>query len=157
MAQWFYYDENREKVAVTGKELKQLALQGMITPETFIETHDGRTGLAKHVTGLSFPELITVPAEVPPLEVAPLPSTPPEAVNPFAATTPIVSEVNPFTKEVNPFVLATGSSASVYANSVNVPSNPVSSNADSHSSIDWGNVIDWIKWIWDCFFSSDDE
>ena len=56
MSNWYYYNENKEKIAVTGKELKQLALQGTVTPETFVETHDGRTGLAKNVTGLTFPD-----------------------------------------------------------------------------------------------------
>jgi len=56
MANWKYYNENGEKIAVTGGQLKELAKQGTITPETFVETHDGRTGLAKHVTGLTFPE-----------------------------------------------------------------------------------------------------
>ena len=56
MPNWYYYDENREKILVTGKQLKELAKNGTITPETFVETHDGKTGLAKHVTGLTFPE-----------------------------------------------------------------------------------------------------
>jgi hypothetical protein len=59
MAKWFYYNEDREKLGpITGKELKQLALQGTITPENFVEDPNGRTGLAKDVKGLTFAELI---------------------------------------------------------------------------------------------------
>jgi hypothetical protein len=54
-ANWHYYNESGEKITVTARELKQIALQGTVTPETFVETHDGRTGLAKHVNGLTFP------------------------------------------------------------------------------------------------------
>ena len=57
MATWHYYNENREKFGpIEGKVLKQLAQQGIITPETFIEDPAGRTGLAKDVRGLTFPE-----------------------------------------------------------------------------------------------------
>ena len=65
MAQWHYYNENKEKIAVTGKELKQLALSGTITPETFVETPDGKTGLAKNVTGLTFAIPVPTPVSVP--------------------------------------------------------------------------------------------
>jgi len=57
MTNWYYYNEHREKIAVTGGELKQLALKGTVMPETFVETPDGRTGLAKDVKGLTFPEI----------------------------------------------------------------------------------------------------
>ena len=56
MTNWHYYTETKEKIGpITGKELKQLVQQGVITPETFIEDPHGRTGLAKHVNGLTFP------------------------------------------------------------------------------------------------------
>ena len=52
---WHYFDENKEKIGpFSGRELKQLALQGTVTPETFVEDPSGRTGLAKDVTGLKF-------------------------------------------------------------------------------------------------------
>ena len=58
MANWHYYTENREKIGpVTGRELKQLVMQGTITRETFVEDPNGRTGLAKAVNGLVFPEM----------------------------------------------------------------------------------------------------
>ena len=72
MANWHYYNGNREKMGpVTGRELKQLVQQGMVTPETFVEDPTGRTGLAKDVKGLKFPD--------------PTLATP----NPFTATPPV--------------------------------------------------------------------
>jgi len=70
MANWFYYNENGEKISVTGKELKELAKNGTITPETFVETAEGKTGLAKHVKGLPFfetskPETIPLATDTP--------------------------------------------------------------------------------------------
>ena len=60
MANWYYYTADREKIGpIRGKELKQLALQGTITPETFVEDENGRTALAKNVTGLTFPNAPT--------------------------------------------------------------------------------------------------
>ena len=57
MANWHYFNENREKIGpISGKELKQLAQQGTITPEDFVEDPNGRTGLAKDVKGLTFPK-----------------------------------------------------------------------------------------------------
>ena len=57
MANWHYFTESREKIGpITGKELKQLVLQGAVTPETFVEDPQGRTGLAKDIKGLAFPE-----------------------------------------------------------------------------------------------------
>ena len=57
MANWYYYDESGEKIGpVTGRELKQLAQNGTIVRETFVEDPSGRTGLAKDVSGLVFPE-----------------------------------------------------------------------------------------------------
>ena len=59
MADWHYYNENREKIGpVTSKQLKQLVQQGTITPETFVEDPNGRTGLAKDVKGLPFAETV---------------------------------------------------------------------------------------------------
>ncbi len=55
MANWFYYDANGEKIAVTGNQLQALAQQGTITPETVIETEDGRRGAAGKL-GLAFPK-----------------------------------------------------------------------------------------------------
>ena len=64
MAKWFYYNESGEKIEVTGGQLKGLAKAGMITPETVIETEDGKTARAGKVKGLTFAE--TAPVETPP-------------------------------------------------------------------------------------------
>jgi thiol-disulfide isomerase/thioredoxin len=56
MANWYYYNENGEKIEVTGKKLKELASQGTITSETIIETEEGKSALARKVKGLTFLE-----------------------------------------------------------------------------------------------------
>jgi len=57
MANWYYYGANGEKIGpIRGRELKQFAQQGTITPETKVEDSEGRTAHAKNVTGLTFPE-----------------------------------------------------------------------------------------------------
>jgi hypothetical protein len=91
MANWHYYTaNNKEKIGpITGKELKQLVQQGTITPQTFVEDPTGRTGLAKDVNGLTFPELtLTLAVESPtvdnPSTVAPFPITQAVQVPPVA-------------------------------------------------------------------------
>jgi len=56
MAKWFYYNENGDKIEVTGGQLKGLAKAGVITPETMIETEEGKTAPARRVKGLTFAE-----------------------------------------------------------------------------------------------------
>ena len=56
MAKWFYYNESGEKIEVTGTRLKELAKAGILTPETMVETSEGRTAYAKDVKGLTFSE-----------------------------------------------------------------------------------------------------
>ena len=54
---WYYYNENNEKIGpVRSRELKNLVEQGTVTPETKVEDGEGRTALAKSVTGLTFAE-----------------------------------------------------------------------------------------------------
>ena len=55
MAKWFYYNESGEKIEVTGGQLKGLAKAGMITPDTIVETEDGKSSPARRVKGLTFP------------------------------------------------------------------------------------------------------
>jgi hypothetical protein len=56
MAIWHYYNDSGEKIGpVRGRELKALAQQGTVTPETKVEDGNGRTALAKNVQGLTFP------------------------------------------------------------------------------------------------------
>ena len=53
MSDIHYYDENGEKTGpVTLKELATLAHQGMVTPETPIETECGHHGIAGEISGL---------------------------------------------------------------------------------------------------------
>jgi len=67
MAKWYYFNDNDEKVGpIRGRDLKQLAQQGTVTPETRVEDENGRTALAKNVTGLTFLE--ATQSEAVPLE-----------------------------------------------------------------------------------------
>ncbi|GHT14262.1 hypothetical protein FACS1894170_11120 [Planctomycetales bacterium] len=53
MANWFYYDKNRQKKGpITPQQLQQLVRQGMITPDTFVETEQGKTAKAGQIKGL---------------------------------------------------------------------------------------------------------
>ena len=80
MANWYYYDANGYKMGpVTGGQLKGLAKTGRITPETVIETEEGKKSVARKVSGLTFVEAMQ---SVPP----PLPI--PDA-SPFAVQTPV--------------------------------------------------------------------
>ena len=93
MANWHYYTEAREKIGpIEGSVLKQLTRQGIITPDTFIEDPTGRTGLAKDVKGLKFPE--TVSPE-PVLSVDSNPFTTPALLPPSAQTVPMPPVVSP--------------------------------------------------------------
>ena len=57
---WYYRDVIGARVGpVTSRELKELAKQGVITPETLIENVDGKSGLARKVKGLVFPSPAT--------------------------------------------------------------------------------------------------
>jgi len=60
MANWFYYNENGEKIQVTGDQLKGLAKAGLITPETIVETEEGKTARAGKVKGLTFPDTLSI-------------------------------------------------------------------------------------------------
>ena len=54
MAKWFYYNESGEKIEVTGGQLKGLAKAGTITPDTVVETEEGKSAPARKVKGLTF-------------------------------------------------------------------------------------------------------
>jgi hypothetical protein len=71
MSKWFYHNENGEKIEVTGGQLKGLAKTGRITPDTIVETEEGKTAPARKVKGLTFIE--TVPPETFPVKPEPAP------------------------------------------------------------------------------------
>ena len=54
MAKWFYTNEKGERIEVTGGQLKGLAKAGRITPDTIIETAEGKSAPARKVKGLTF-------------------------------------------------------------------------------------------------------
>ena len=49
MANWYYYNSSGEKIEVTGGQLKELAKQGVVTPETMVETEEGKAAPARRV------------------------------------------------------------------------------------------------------------
>ena len=94
---WYYYNEQGEKIEVTGGQLKGLAKVGRITPETIVETAEGKKARAGKVKGLTFaaaaqPES-TLPVEP---DIYGLSQSKPVEKNPFTAA-PVTAEVNPFT------------------------------------------------------------
>ena len=77
MAIYHYINAAGERIEARGREIKKLAAEGTITPETIIEFPDGQKGLAINVTGLKFYE-----AQQSESSTVILP--PPAGVNPFA-------------------------------------------------------------------------
>ena len=72
MVDLYYYDNNGKKQGpVTGKQLRQLALQGDVSLETKVETSDGRFVIAKDVKGLTFLETKETSEEVLPKSTQP--------------------------------------------------------------------------------------
>jgi hypothetical protein len=92
---WYCTNKKGEKIRLTGGELKGLCKTGRITPETIIETEDGRKVPAGKVKGLTF----AVPEVAPPPEpspfAAPLPVVAEPADNPFTVAAPVASRVAP--------------------------------------------------------------
>ncbi|MCL2710519.1 MAG: type II secretion system protein GspG [Planctomycetaceae bacterium] len=89
MSTWFYYDSNGQKQGpVSGGQLKGLAKAGMISPETIIETDEGKKATAGKVKGLTFVEPVQH-------QVAP---SQPRAVQsaPHGAAPPPPAEDNPW-------------------------------------------------------------
>ena len=79
MAKWYYYNESAEKIGpIRGRELKQCALNGTITPNTRVEDQNGHTALAKRVTGLPF--YVAAQPKMPPLAAPPVCQTPPQSI-----------------------------------------------------------------------------
>jgi len=63
MANWHYYDDDGNRITVTGKELKELAKEGLITPDTIVENEEGKTARAGRVKGLVFAEMLSIEEE----------------------------------------------------------------------------------------------
>ena len=97
MATWHYYNEQGDKVTVTGKELKALAKAGLITPETIVETEEGTQAPARKVKGLNFTDTLSIEEDdIPPVTeetygIAP----PPSFTVPSVEAAPSVSIKNP--------------------------------------------------------------
>ena len=59
---WFYYDAVGEKFGpFTNRQFRELAAQGVITPETRIENAQGQSCLAKKASGFRFPSTTQAP------------------------------------------------------------------------------------------------
>jgi hypothetical protein len=89
MSAWYYYDSNNQKQGpITGGQLKGLAKAGSITPETIVETENGKTATAGKVKGLTFidtPQSQSVPPQIVPSESSSIVLPPSTAPNPFTA------------------------------------------------------------------------
>jgi hypothetical protein len=138
MAKWFYYNENGEKTEVTGRQLKELAKSGQITPETMIETEEGKTAPARKVTGLTFASSEATPSESATVEPAQPDesgiyelASPPKP-SPFTASMPAPEKpaVNPFTAAApppvpnDPFTAAPPIPNSPFTTAMPAPGNP---------------------------------
>jgi hypothetical protein len=67
MANFYYYDHNGRKIGpMNNAQLKALAMQGIIVPDTQLEADTGHTGKAGQINGL-FAAVPPQPVSVPPL------------------------------------------------------------------------------------------
>jgi len=65
MAIWYYYGHDGQKHGpYSGGQLRQLVRDGKITPETVVETEDGKSAPAKGVKGLTFAETPPAPKQL---------------------------------------------------------------------------------------------
>jgi len=92
MANWYYYDDDGNRITVTGKELKELAKNGLIVPDTIVETEEGKSAPARRVKGLKFAETLSIEEKE---EIVPAHS--PVEANPVTETIP--TNPRPFTVE----------------------------------------------------------
>ena len=58
MSIWYYYNKKGEKIQITGGQLKGLAKAGLITPDTMVETENGKSAPAGKVKGLEFTKTV---------------------------------------------------------------------------------------------------
>lgn len=92
MTNWHYYNKKGDKITVTGKELKELALRGLITQGTMVETEDGKQAPAIKVKGLAFGE---TPSHIEPASPSSQP-VPPVENNTFTFTAEEQAEIDSF-------------------------------------------------------------
>jgi len=143
MSTWFYYNEQGEKIAVSGGQLKGLAKAGLITPETVVETEDGKSASAGKVKGLTFGSLAP-PVETesygltaPPLEPSPFTASMPkttdsliasslESTSPFTASIPETKDTSTAGSSVagNPFIASIPATIDVPATDTSEVENP---------------------------------
>ena len=87
MVQWYYYDHNgRKQGPVVPRRILELAKNGKITPETIIETEDGKSAPAGTIKGLVFTD-----SELPRFaatEQKPATASMPTEQNPFFPSVP---------------------------------------------------------------------
>jgi hypothetical protein len=114
MSTWYYYNESGEKIEVTGGQLKGLAKAGLITPETVVETEDGKTAPARKVKGLTFA------TTAPPIETESYglaqPLKPPPEPSPFTASMPATAK-----PADSPFTVTMPKTSQAMPQSVSVP------------------------------------
>ena len=96
---YYYYDHDGQKQGpYSAKQLRQIAREGAMTPETRIETAEGKIKRARKVRGLPLPEMTdSVNQKIDEL-IAPLPVTVPIDPNPVPDLNPVVG--NPPVKPI---------------------------------------------------------
>lgn len=78
MPNYFYFDPSGQKQGpINDDQLQELVAQGIIAPETSLETESGYKGQARQIPGLIFPE--TTPPEAVPVESNPFTGVMPQA------------------------------------------------------------------------------
>lgn len=94
MTNWYYYDSKGRKVGpATGEQLKAFAKNGKISPDTMVETEDGKTAPAGNVKGLTFAVATSIEPVRP--EINPRTASAPVTKNPVTATIPPVTKTVP--------------------------------------------------------------
>ena len=127
MSNWYYTNKNGERIGVTGGQLKWLAKNGKITPETIVETEDGKTALARKVKGLTFITPESIPTEsAPPEPAQPAESeiyglaAPHPAPSPFLASMPetVNMSASAQSESASPFSIPVSETASPFTTSM---------------------------------------
>lgn len=62
---WYYYSENGKEGPFNARTIKDLALEGIIQPETILENSQGKKAHAQSVEGLVFPTPVAVQEVIP--------------------------------------------------------------------------------------------